>query len=471
MAKKADKDRLDPKLVRILLIMLIGTMMPMLDATVVNVAIKTIISEFNSTVSIAQWLTTAYILALGIAVPVSGWLVNRFSMKTVYQVVLALFGVGSVGAALAWNMESLIAFRVVQGAGAGVILPVMQTVLVRYSGRAKLARVMAIFGIPAAIIPVLGPTVGGLIVSSLPWQWIFIINIPICIIALILGQIHLPADAAVNKQQRLDFIGLLLLSPAFCAIIFGITAFRSDLDGAAQRGVVILAAGLILLLVYCFYVLRSKKEPPLNIRLFKDKNFSASVVLMFLFGMISTGVLFILPLYFQQVYQFSAFTAGLLLAPQGIGMLITRGFAAKWMEKFGGRPVVLAGLMCTLIGTLPFAVFFTGDNLILPVIILLIRGSGLGVVMVPVMTCVYDGLDKKDVPQGTTATRIFQQIGGAFGTAVLAIVLSHGLSVADGASTLVAFNQVFGWSAVLVAVALVPVFFLRKKSYESVAQE
>jgi MFS family permease len=178
--------------------------------------------------------------------------------------------------------------------------------------------------------------------------------------------------------------------------------------------------------------------------------------------MFSTGTLFILPLYFQQVYLVSAFTAGLLLAPQGIGMLCTRTFAARWMERVGGRSVILAGLICTLLGTVLLSIFFTEGSLILPSIILFIRGAGLGIVLVPVMTSVYDGLDRKDIPQGTTATRIFQQIGSAFGTAVLAIILSHGLNVTDSASTLFAFNQAFWWSAVFAAVSIIPVFFLAK---------
>ena len=441
--------------------MLLGMFAPALNGTIVNVAIRTIVSELNSTISIAQWITTVYILAMGIAVPVSGWLVNRFSGKAVYMISLAIFGVGSTGAVFAWNMESLIVWRVVQGAGAGVLLPVMQTVLVRYSGGDKLPRVMAIIGIPTAIIPILGPAIGGLIVNYLPWQWIFIINIPICAIALLLGKIYMPSDPAVNKQQRIDLIGLLLLSPAFCVIIFGISALRSN--EATGKAPVFLAAGFIMLAVYCFYVLHSRKEPPLNIRLFKQKNFSASVILVFLFGMLSTGTLFILPLFFQQAHHVSALATGFLLAPQGIGILCTRTLAANWMEKKGSRQVIFAGLVGTLLGTVPLSLFFTEGHLILPGIILFIRGAGLGLVMVPGMTSVYNGLEKKDIPQGTTAMRIFQQIGGAFGTALLAIILSQRLIVSGSANVFPAFNQVFWWSSIFTVISFIPVLGLVEK--------
>jgi EmrB/QacA subfamily drug resistance transporter len=466
MAKKTEEDKLDPKLVKIAFVMLLGMLAPALDGTIVNVAIKTIVLELNSSISIAQWITTVYILAMGIAVPVSGWLVNRFPGKTVYMISLAVFGAGSIGAVFAWNMGSLIAWRVVQGVGAGILLPVMQTVLVRYSGGGKLPRVMAIIGIPTAIIPILGPTIGGLIVNYLPWQWIFIINIPVCAIALWLGSIHMPSDTAVNKQQRLDLFGLLLLSPAFCLIIFGISSLRSSAGDAAQRGMVFLATGLFLLVAYCIYVLHSKKEAPLDIRLFRHKNFSSAIILIFLFGMLSTGTLFILPLYFQQAHQASAFTAGLLLAPQGIGILCTRTLAAKWMEKIGSRQVIFIGLICVLFGTVPLSVFSAEGNMLLPGIILLIRGAGLGLVMVPGMTSVYSGLEQKDIPQGTTAMRIFQQIGGAFGTAVLAIILSHGLINSGDANIFPAFSQVFWWSSAFTAVSFIPVLGLVEKRKE-----
>jgi MFS family permease len=324
---------------------------------------------------------------------------------------------------------------------------------------------MAILGIPMAIIPVLGPTIGGLIVNYFPWQYIFAVNIPICVAALILCQIYLPLDSAVNKEQRLDSIGLLLLSPAFCAIIFGISKFRSE--AGAQMAGLYLAAGALLLVGYCIYALRGKKEPPLNIRLFKDRNFSASTILIFLYGMFSTGTLFVLPLFFQHAYEASAMAAGLLLAPQGIGMLLTRTLSARFTEKVGARPVVFAGIFLTLLGTVPLALFHADGNLIFPSVILLIRGAGLGILLVPVMSGIYSGLDKKDVPQGTTATRIFQQIGSASGTAALAIILSHDLAAATDANIFAAFDPVFWWSAAFAAVSVIPVFFITKKSSET----
>ena len=457
----AEKTELDPQLIKIALIMLLGMFTPALDATVVNVAIKTIGVELHSSISAVQWITTAYILAMGIAVPISGWLVNRFSGKNVYLISLAFFGAGSIGAALSWNIGSLIVFRIVQGAGAGIMLPVMQTMIVRYAGGAKLPSLMSIIGIPAAIIPILGPTIGGLIINYLPWRWVFVINIPICIAAIILGIVKLPPTDAMNRRQPLDPIGLLLLTPAFCALIFGISMLSND--GEIHSAILLLAVGISLMIIYCVYALKEKKEPPLNIRLFQYRNFSSSIAMIFLYGIISTGTLFVLPLFFQQAHQTTAFVAGLLLAPQGIGMLCARSLSAKYTEQYGARPVLCAGIIGTVVGTLPLALFHMAD--MIPIIaILFVRGAGLGLMMVPAMVAVYEGMDAKSVAQGTTATRIFQQIGGAFGTAILAILLSHGLADVGTTKIASAFDGVFWCSTGITILLFIPAMFLNKKN-------
>jgi EmrB/QacA subfamily drug resistance transporter len=360
----------------------------------------------------------------------------------------------------AWNLESLIAFRVLQGIGAGITLPVMQTALVRYSGGEKLGRLMAIVSIPAAIIPILGPTVGGLIVNYLPWRWIFVINIPICIVAFLFSMRVLPATEAMDKEQRLDIIGLILLASAFCTLIFGISGLRnSDMNTA----IIELVVGIVLLIVYCVYVLFSKQVPLLDIRLFKHRNFAASTALIFMFGMVATGTLFVLPLFFQQVHGTTALVAGLLLAPQGIGMLITRGTAGKLTEQYGPKPIILTGVTLTLLGTVPLAFLGSSTNIVLPILILLVRGGGLGTMSIAMMVSIYDGLDAKEAAQGTTSMRIFQQIGGAFGTALLAIILSQGIAASGNADVSSAFSTVFWWSMAFTTIAAIPAICLRGK--------
>jgi len=457
---KEQEENIDPKLLRMAVIMVFGLVAPALNATIVNIAIGTIITEFNSTISVVQWITTGYILVMGIAVPISAWLVNRFSGKNVYLTSLVIFFVGSVFAAFSWNIEILIFSRILQGLGAGILIPTLSTVLVRHTGNAKLGRLMAIVSIPALIIPILGPVLGGLIVNKLPWQWIFYINIPICIAAVILAVKYLDKEEPVNKKQPLDVIGTLLLSATFSILVIGISKIRTGGLGNISA-ITPLLAGLALLLAYIVYALNAKIEPVLDVHLFRLSNFSSSSILLLVSGGIITGTLFILPLFYQQVQNSNAIMAGLFLAPQGIGMLCTRGLSGKLTDKMGSRVIVIIAIIITIIGTIPFVFANSATDKIFLVIALFIRGCGLGGVAIPVMVSIYDGLTKEQVAHGTTATRIFQQIGGSVGTTVLAIILqNHMPANADAQMVGKAFNTVFLWSIGFAVISIIPAVFL-----------
>jgi len=468
---KEQEENIDPKLLRMAVIMVFGLVAPALNATIVNIAIGTIITEFNSTISIVQWITTGYILVMGIAVPISAWLVNRFSGKNVYLTSLVIFFIGSVFAAFSWNIEILIFSRILQGLGAGILIPTLSTVLVRHTGNAKLGRLMAIVSIPALIIPILGPVLGGLIVNKLPWQWIFYINIPICIAAVILAVKYLDKEEPVNKKQPLDVIGTLLLSAAFSILVIGISKIRTGGLGNISA-ITPLLAGLALLLAYIVYALNAKIEPVLDVHLFRLSNFSSSSILLLVSGGIITGTLFILPLFYQQVQNSNAIMAGLFLAPQGIGMLCTRGLSGKLTDKMGSRVIVIIAIIITIIGTIPFVFANSATDKIFLVIALFIRGCGLGGVAIPVMVSIYDGLTKEQVAHGTTATRIFQQIGGSVGTAVLAIILqNHMPANADAEMVGKAFNTVFLWSIGFAVISIIPAIFLPMKKEQTEANK
>ncbi|AEF85438.1 transport protein [Treponema primitia ZAS-2] len=462
---KSPDEKLNPKLLKIALIMVLGIFAPALDSTIVNVAIKTISAELHSSISIVQWVTTAYILSLGIAVPFAGWLDNRFSVKKVYITALVIFFLGSVLASLAWNIESLIVFRIVQGIGAGIMLPTLQTTLIQYSGGQKLGSLMAILGIPTLIIPILGPVLGGFLVNNLPWRVLFYVNIPICIIALLLS-LKLPKIDPINSKQPLDSVGILLLSGAFIFLIFGISKMRSAL-GFTSMGVFIpIIAGVVCVIYFVMYSLKTKNECVIDVRLFALKSFSSSSLLLFVSGFITTGTLFILPLFFQQVRNETALAAGLMLAPQGVGMLLTRGAAGKLTDQIGARFVVMVSLIIAAIGTLPFIFATDKTTSVFLILALLVRGAGLGGFSIPIMASVYDGLAKSQISHGTIATRILQQIGGASGTAILAILFQHYISLGDSFENIInAYNRIFIVSICFTLFSIIPALFLPLKKY------
>lgn len=463
---KPKKEKLDPKVLRVALILVFGALAPLFDSTMVNVAIHTIGADMKAAISTIQWLTTGYILAMGLVIPVSGWATKRFGCKRIYIISLAVFLAGSIGSMLSGNIGSLIVFRIIQGAGAGLLMPVLQTELVQVSGGRNLGRIMAIVSIPSLLGPILGPVLGGIIVSSLSWRAIFWVNIPICLAAIPLAIWGIPADKHTDKKASIDVIGILLLSPAFALLIYGIAQVATH-GGLSSSSVYLpLIVGVVLAALYVVYALKTKREPALDLRLFKSVNFSASNILLAFSGMITNGAMLILPLYYQEVRGASALTAGLWLIPQGVGMLLTRTWAAKASDRGGSRNIVLMSLAAVAIGTLPFAFAGTDTNNILLSVALLLRGAGLGGLFISIMTSALNGLSREQAPHASTATRILNTIGGAFGSAILASVLQNQIAGSQKPDLNVisgAFNTAFWWSIAFTAIAVIPTLFLRMR--------
>jgi EmrB/QacA subfamily drug resistance transporter len=466
---KPPKEKLDPALFKVAIILVFGALAPLLDSTMVNVAIKTIAVDMKSTVSVIQWVITGYVLAMAIAVPISGWAINHFGGKRLYLFSLVLFLVGSILSSLSWNIDSLIGFRLLQGIGAGLLMPTMMTMLVQISDGEKMGRMASIISLPMLLAPILGPVLGGIIVNCLAWRWIFYVNIPVTVIALLLALWGLPKDSSSDKKQPLDIIGFLLLSPTFALLIYGISQLKSE-GGLSSREVLVpLVIGLLLMAVFIVYALRTKISPVLDLHLFQSRNFSASTILLFMSGIITNGAMLLLPLYYQLVRGESVLYAGLLLIPQGVGMLLTRSQMGELTDRIGARPIVMVSLVITAIGTLPFAFANSGTNQVLLAVALLIRGAGLGGMFIPITVTAYVGLSNDQIPHASIATRIFQTIGGAFGSAILATIVQHQLasrSVSDIQTVASAYNVAFWWSVGFTVIAIIPTLFLamRKKS-------
>ncbi|NEB06031.1 MDR family MFS transporter [Streptomyces sp. SID13726] len=422
--------RLDPAVLKLAGILVLGAVTPLLDSTIVSIALHTLGTDLDTSTTAVQWVSTAYLLALATVVPVSAWAVERHGARRVWLGSLALFLVGSMLCGLAWNIGSLVAFRVVQGVGGGLLLPVLQTLVMRAAGGRDLGRLMAVITLPALLGPILGPVLGGLIVGHLSWRWIFYVNLPLGLLAPALAHRGVPKDTP-RPGHRLDVTGLLLLSPGLAALIYGLTE-----TGAARAGA--LAVGAVLVAAFAAHALRSPR-PLVELRLFRDRAFAVSSALMFLNGLALYGGMFLLPLYYQQARGESVVAAGLLLAPQGLGSLLAR-VTGSLTDRVGPRPVALGGLLLAALGTLPFALSHPSAAL-LPVA-LVVRGLGMSAANLAVNVGAYQDLDHARVPHASAAVRIVQQLGGSFGTAVLAAVLTHG-----------GFPYAFAWSTAFTFLA------------------
>ena len=453
---------LDPALVKLALVIVVGSLAAILDLTIVNVAIDTLQRRLHTSVSTIQWVSTGYVLASAMTIPVSGWAFERFGARRSWMASLTVFIVGSALCGAAWSTGSLIAFRVLQGIGGGMLLPLQQTILVNAAGRERLARIVPFIAIPSQAGPVLGPMIGGLILSNASWRWIFYVNVPLVLIALVLAWRTVP-KTQINADRRLDIRGLALLSPGLALLVYGFS--EAGVTGAFDHTKVIapLAAGVAILAGYCVHALRSRVEPVLNLRFLRLRGYATSSAMMFLSGVMLIGGLFLLPLYYQQARGASALQAGLLLAPQGVGVAIGALGAGRLVDKMGIsiRLVGLIGMALLTAATVPyvFATAHTSEALLS--VVLIARGAGLGLVIIPMTNAAYIGLPHRAIPSATTGVRIYQQIGGALGTAILAVILQHAIPATRNPHLIAhAFDATFAWVLGLTALAFVPALLL-----------
>ena len=451
---------LDPALVKLALVIVVGVVAAILDLTIVNVAIDTLQRRLHTSVSTIQWVSTGYLLAVAMTIPVSGWAFQRFGARRSWMVSLIIFVTGSALCGVAWSTGSLIAFRVFQGIGGGMLLPLAQTILANAAGRERLARIVPFIAIPSQAGPVFGPVIGGLILSNVSWRWIFYVNVPVVLVALVLAWRTVP-ETEINADRRIDLRGLALLSPALALLVYGFS--EAGVTGGFDHTQVIasLAAGLAILAGYCVHALRSRVEPILNLRFLRFRGYATSSAMMFLSGVTLFGGLFLLPLFYQQARGASALQAGLLLAPQGLGVAIGSLGAGRLVGKLGlnVRLVAVTGMLLLSLATVPYVLASAHTSEVVLSIVLVVRGAGLGLALIPITTAAYVGLPHSAIPSVTTGVRIFQQVGGALGTAVLAVILQHAISASPYAIAH-AFDATFAWVLGLTALSFVPALLL-----------
>src|ERR1700684_1210301 len=391
------RERLDPAVVKLIVVLLTGAIPSLLDTSIVNVAVDTTGRDLHTTVPVIQWVITGYLLSFARVIPLSGWALSRFGGRAVWMFSLALFLAGSVACGAAWNIDSLIVFRVVQGIGGGLMTPLITTLLVQAVGSGQLGRLMAAISLPIVVVPIFGPVVAGLIISNISWRWIFYVNVPMCLAGLVLAWRHLPSgrpQGGGSAASRIDVVGLALLPPALVALLFGLAEVGTD-GGFAHGGVLVpLIVGVALLAAYCVHALRTSAAPLVDLKLFRSRTFTGASTLLFLAGLSIYGAMLLLPLYFQQVRHDSALVAGLLMVPQGIGSIAPRTLAGRLPDSIGPRLVVLAGIALAAVGTIPFALAGLHTSYWLLGAALVVRGAGLGLATIAVMAGAFQGLGR-----------------------------------------------------------------------------
>jgi EmrB/QacA subfamily drug resistance transporter len=448
-------DRIEAHVWRVSAVVIVGSIMSILDTTIVNVALETLGRELHSTVAEIQWVVTGYMLALAAVIPVTGWAARRFGAKSVYLVSLLVFTAGSALCGLATSTPELVAFRVVQGVGGGMILPIGQLMMAEAAGPKRMGRVMSVVALPAMLAPILGPTLGGLIVDNASWRWIFYVNLPIGAIAAVAALRVLPSVAR-GRVERLDVRGLVLMATGVPLLTYGLAEVGSTGSFTAAKVVLPCLAGIVLIAAFVGHALRVPR-PLLNLRLYRRPTFASASFAMFCLGAALFGSMILLPLYWQGVRHESVVDTGLLTAPQGLGMALVMPFVGRLSDRVGGGPLALVGVVVTTVATVPFGFIGAHTSIAWLSVAMLVRGMGIGFAFMPAMAAAFSSLERSELADATPQMNVLQRVGGSIGTAVLAVVLQRALS---GAHTLQAAAHAYGtafWvSGALTALAIGP---------------
>jgi EmrB/QacA subfamily drug resistance transporter len=451
----AVSDRIEAHVWRIAFVVIIGSIMSILDTTIVNVALAKLGTDLHKPIADTQWIVTGYMLSLAAVIPVTGWAARRFGAKPVYLVSLVLFTAGSALCGVAQSLDQLIVFRVIQGVGGGMILPLGQLMMATAAGPKRMGRVMSLVAIPAMLAPILGPTLGGLIVDNASWRWIFYVNLPIGLVAFLVSLRTLPRVERA-PTHRLDLRGLLLMATGLPLFTYGLAEIGTTGSFTATSVLLPGLAGIALVAAFALHALRVP-QPLLDLHLYRRATFASAAVTMFCLGAALFGAMVLMPLYWQQVRFESVVKTGLLTAPMGLGMALVMPFAGRLADRLGGGPLALAGVIVTTLATIPFGFIGAHTSILGLSIAMFVRGVGVGLAFMPAMSAAFAALRPSELADATPQLNVLQRVGGSIGTAVLAVVLQRALAGTHGvAAAAGAYGTAFWWSLGLTALAIAP---------------
>lgn len=439
-AVEKSESKLDPAVYRVIAVVLLGPFMSQMDSTVVNVSLSAIRDDLHSSTESAQWIVSAYLLALALVLPLNGWLVDRLGAKRLYLVCFTLFTAASVACGGARSMTALVVARVGQGMAGGLLAPLTQLMMARVAGK-QMARALGYAVVPVLVAPILGPVIAGAILEHLSWPWLFYVNLPVGVLAVVLAASLLPADPPSAERRRFDALGFALISPGLVALLYGLE------QATHGRGLGAVLVGAALLAGFVVHARRAGSAAIIDLRLFKSGLFANAAVTQFL----SNGMLyanqFLVPLYLITGIGLTPDRVGWLLAPAGLAMVFVYPMMGAITDRFGCRRVVTSGVALTVFGTLLF-VWMTQRGLSTAGVEvgLLLRAAGQGAIGIPTVSAAYASVPKEKLSLATTAVNIVQRLGGPMATIAIAVAVTAamGRGAVGGAAFLYPFLTLLG---------------------------
>jgi EmrB/QacA subfamily drug resistance transporter len=468
--KSGDTVRLDPLVWKITSVAVLGSFLAQLDATIVNVSLSSLAVDLHSSLTAIQWVTSGYLLALALMLPLNGWLVQRIGAKSLYLWCFSTFTLSSALCGLAWSVNSLIGFRILQGMSGGLMAPLTQMMMVRAAGK-HVARVMGYAAVPILLGPILGPVIAGAILQHASWRWLFLVNLPVGILAIVLAVLFLPNDREETRSRDLDLPGFALLSPGLVLFLYGS-------DHLSERtGLTALLVSIVLLALFFRMAVRKGDRALIDLQLFKSRTFSASATTQFMSNGISFAGQMLIPIYLIRACGQSPSATGWLLASLGVGMICSYPWMGTLTQRFGIRKISGGGALLAFAGTLPF-LYLSSHGLVLSVLAcaLFLRGVGLSAVGIPSISAAYASVREQDLPMATTSLNIVQRLGGPTLTTLCATFLGWRLGAAHSSAGLndaftAAFLLLCVLHACLFAAALRLPLFIGKVTQQTPAQE
>ncbi len=399
-----------------LLVTVIGGFMAILDSSIVNVAIPKIMSVFGMSTSQVQWIVTIYMLTLGVVVPTSAWIGDRIGYKRLYVLSLAVFTIGSALSGLSWNGSALIGFRVLQAIGGGMIMPVMTSMVYRMVPRNRIGSAMGILGVAIIVAPALGPTIGGYLVQYVDWRLIFYINVPIGIFGILAAERVLPVFKR-HAVGRFDTVGFLASAGGLFSLLYALS--QGQTIGWTSETIVLMLVGAGALLIFFVWWEMLVEHPLLDVRVFRYGVFTWSNLLVIATTVALFSGVFYIPLFLQNIAGMGALETGLILMPSALMSGVMMPISGRLFDRVGPRPLAFVGLVIVA-----FATFLMHNlNVYTPtstiVWWLVVRGLGMGFMMMPVQAAGLNAIPTRMVGQASAFSNIIQRVAGSFGIAYL----------------------------------------------------
>lgn len=403
------------------LIALIGALMSILDSSIVNVAIPTMMHVFNTDTGTIEWVVTVYMLALGVVVPFSSWTGERYGYKQVYMAAMVIFTIGSLLCAVSWSVNSLIVSRVIQALGGGMIMPTTMTMIKRIVPRDKFGSAMGVIGIALLMGPALGPTVGGYLVEYVDWRWIFTINLPIGIVGILLSYFFLP-ELSTNEVGKLDIAGGLSSAIMLFSLLLALSK-GADWGWTSESIVFLFYISAVSLILFIYMELTSK-NPLLNIRVFKYTTFAMANILSVITNIALFSGVFFIPLFLQNIRGLGALETGIIMLPGALVSGLMMPFTGRLYDKIGPRFMSMAGIACLCYTIYLFHNIDINTPTSTIMVWMMLRGAGTSFASMPAQTASIDSVPQEDVGDASAISNIVSRVSGSFGIAILTEILS-----------------------------------------------